>query len=227
MFTHAFSEWTITNVIIRVVVSMILGCIIGLDRGLKRRGAGAKTNTIVALGSTMVMLTAQYMDVVFPGQSDMSRMAAQVISGVGFLGVGTIIISGHQVKGLTTAATLWTCACVGLAVGIGFIDGAVLVTLFMLLALHVLPFLEKITYRHSKYISLYMELESGKSIPMLLADIKQNDITIINFDVIKSKVKGQEISILLTVVFNHAKSYDENMVLIQNMQGVISVESVN
>lgn len=105
MFGFSCAEWTIPNVLIRIVVSMILGCVIGLDRGLKKRGAGTKTNTntIVCLGATLVMLTAQYMEVYFPGKSDLSRMASQVISGVGFLGVGTIIVSGHQVRGLTTA----------------------------------------------------------------------------------------------------------------------------
>ena len=99
MFGFSCAEWTIPNVLIRIVVSMILGCVIGLDRGLKKRGAGTKTNTIVCLGATLVMLTAQYMEVYFPGKSDLSRMASQVISGVGFLGVGTIIVSGHQVRG--------------------------------------------------------------------------------------------------------------------------------
>lgn len=139
MFGFSCAEWTIPNVLIRIVVSMILGCVIGLDRGLKKRGAGTKTNTIVCLGATLVMLTAQYMEVYFPGKSDLSRMASQVISGVGFLGVGTIIVSGHQVRGLTTAASLWACACVGLAVGIGFLDGGVIITVCVLISLHVLP----------------------------------------------------------------------------------------
>lgn len=123
MFSTSFSQWTPSNIFIRIFAALILGCIIGLERGVKRRGAGTKTHTIVCLGSALVMLTAQYMEVAFPGTSDMARMAAQVISGVGFLGVGTIIVSGHQVKGLTTAASLWTCACIGVAVGIGFLEG--------------------------------------------------------------------------------------------------------
>ena len=164
MFGFSCAEWTIPNVLIRIVVSMILGCVIGLDRGLKKRGAGTKTNTIVCLGATLVMLTAQYMEVYFPGKSDLSRMASQVISGVGFLGVGTIIVSGHQVRGLTTAASLWACACVGLAVGIGFLDGGVIITVCVLISLHVLPRLEKYFFRRSKYLSVYVELETNGSI---------------------------------------------------------------
>ena len=116
-----FAEWNIQNLCIRVFVSMILGGVIGLDRGMKHRGAGTKTNTVVCLGATLVMLTEQYIQISFPGLANMNRMAAQVISGVGFIGVGTIIVSRHRVRGLTTAATLWASACVGLAVGIGFV----------------------------------------------------------------------------------------------------------
>ena len=163
MFGFSCAEWTIPNVLIRIVVSMILGCVIGLDRGLKKRGAGTKTNTIVCLGATLVMLTAQYMEVYFPGKSDLSRMASQVISGVGFLGVGTIIVSGHQVRGLTTAASLWACACVGLAVGIGFLDGGVIITVCVLISLHVLPRLEKYFFRRSKYLSVYVDVIKGKT----------------------------------------------------------------
>ena len=112
-----FSEWTAQNLIIRVIASMILGGIIGLDRGMKHRGAGTKTMTVVCLGATLVMLTEQYIQIHFPGLANMNRLAAQVISGVGFLGVGTIIISNHRVRGLTTAATLWASATIGLGCG--------------------------------------------------------------------------------------------------------------
>ena len=134
-----FSEWTAQNLVIRIIAAVVLGGVIGLDRGMKHRGAGTKTITVVCLASALVMLTEQYIQIYFPGLANMNRLAAQVISGVGFLGVGTIIISNHRVKGLTTAATLWASASIGLAVGIGFIDGGVLITMVMLVFLHVLP----------------------------------------------------------------------------------------
>lgn len=129
-----FAEWNLQNILIRVFVSTVLGGVIGLDRGMKHRGAGTKTITVVCLGATLVMLTEQYIQMNFPGLANMGRLAAQVISGVGFIGVGTIIVSRHRVRGLTTAATLWASACVGLAVGIGFVEGGVLVTAMMLVA---------------------------------------------------------------------------------------------
>lgn len=199
MFFLSCSDWTLPNMLIRIIVSCVLGSIIGLDRGSKKRGAGIKTNTIVCLGSTLVMLTAQYMTATFPGEADMSRMAAQVISGVGFLGVGTIIVSGHQVRGLTTAATLWTCACVGLAVGIGFIDGAVLITAIMIGSLHFLPYVERLFYRHNRYTNLYIELETNKAISTFMETMQQENITIDSMDLIKSKAKGQPAAMQVTL----------------------------
>lgn len=132
MIPGNFAAWNMQNILIRVIVAAVLGGVVGLDRGMKHRGAGTKTITVVCLGATLVMLTEQYIQINFPGLANMNRLAAQVISGVGFIGVGTIIISKHRVRGLTTAATLWASACIGLAVGIGFIEGGVLITAVML-----------------------------------------------------------------------------------------------
>ena len=223
MFYFSCATWTIPNILIRILASLILGCIIGLDRGAKKRGAGTKTNTIVCLGSTLVMLTAQYMEVTYPGQADMARMAAQVISGVGFLGVGTIIVSNHQVKGLTTAASLWACACVGLAVGIGFIDGGVIITICILFSLHFLPFVEKIFYRHNKYISLYIELETNKNISTFLDMMHQKKIRIDSMDIIKTKGLPISLQVILYLPTAYNDSYLE---LIESIKGVNSVDII-
>ena len=205
MFGFSCAEWTIPNVLIRIVVSMILGCVIGLDRGLKKRGAGTKTN--------------------FPGKSDLSRMASQVISGVGFLGVGTIIVSGHQVRGLTTAASLWACACVGLAVGIGFLDGGVIITVCVLISLHVLPRLEKYFFRRSKYLSVYVELETNGSISEFLEKLQENQIQVDTMDVIKGKTKKTPCALLLTLRLPTAykSTYVEQL---EEIPGVNSVDII-
>ena len=95
--------WSTLGVTLRLLLALIVGLVVGIDRELKRRGAGIKTHVLVCLGAAAVMITSEYLFVKFGGDLDLSRMGAQVISGVGFLGVGTIIVTGrNQVRGLTT-----------------------------------------------------------------------------------------------------------------------------
>ena len=110
------NEYTIC---LRIALSMLLGSILGAERTRKRRGAGLRTYTLVCLGATVVMMTGQFMMEYF-GDTDPARLGAQVVSGIGFLGAGTILVTGAQkIKGLTTAAGLWAAACLGIAIGIG------------------------------------------------------------------------------------------------------------
>ena len=113
--------------LLKMLLSSICGGLIGLERGMKGRPAGPKTFSLVCLGATLIMITGNYINITFSsGGSDPTRMAAQVISGIGFLGAGSIIVTGHnQVKGLTTAAALWVTAALGIAIGSGFYFGGI------------------------------------------------------------------------------------------------------
>ena len=112
-------EVTYLAIVLRITVAVILGGILGLERGLKNRPAGLRTYMLVCVGSCLIMLTNQYIFQVF-GAGDPVRMGAQVVSGIGFLGAGTIVVTRrNQIMGLTTAAGLWASAAVGLAIGIG------------------------------------------------------------------------------------------------------------
>lgn len=195
MIQMDFAEWNIQNILIRVIAAALLGGIIGLDRGMKHRGAGTKTITVVCLGATLVMLTEQYIQIHFPGQANMGRLAAQVISGVGFIGVGTIIISRHRVRGLTTAATLWASACIGLAVGIGFVEGGILITAMMMLSLHVLPYVERFATRHSRYCNVFIDLEENRDLHIVIQKIKETGAVIDSMDAGESKSEGVGISV--------------------------------
>lgn len=119
---------------LQLLLSMVLSMIIGRERGKNQRPAGARTHIIVCVSATLVMLIGDYIERT-SGQIDCTRMAAQVISGIGFLGAGTILKSGFTVRGLTTAATLWGVACVGIAVGSGYYGGAILTTVAIYFAL--------------------------------------------------------------------------------------------
>ncbi len=224
MILGDFATWNIQNIIIRVVVAAILGGIIGLDRGMKHRGAGTKTITVVCLGATLVMLTEQYIQINFPGLANMNRLAAQVISGVGFIGVGTIIISKHRVRGLTTAATLWASACVGLAVGIGFIEGGILITVMMLVSLHVLPFVERFATRHSRYCNVFMDVEKSRDLHIVIQDLKEAGIVIDSMEMSESRDAGEEISVHMVLYVKKSMERTAIYDILMKSDKVVSVD---
>lgn len=114
------------TIIVRVLLAMLIGGIIGVERDIQQRTAGLRTHMLVCMGAAVVMMTNQYVVEAFPEQSvDITRMGAQVVSGIGFIGAGTILVtSGNRIRGLTTAAGLWAAATLGLAIGIGFYEMA-------------------------------------------------------------------------------------------------------
>lgn len=220
MFTPLFSEWTWSNIIIRIILSLVIGMVIGIDRGAKRRGGGARTTITVCLGASLVMLLEQYLTILYPGQTDISRLAAQVISGVGFLGAGSILVSGHQIKGLTSAASIWTCACIGLAIGIGFIDGAVLLTALWLAGVHLVPHIENRVYRHSKYMTLYIEAASGKEITLVSRKLKEDHCFIDTFVVDKPTAEGQCFQIMTTFKIPRGIRREAYLRALQEIKGI-------
>lgn len=226
MFTTRFSEWSWSNLIIRIIVALVIGTVIGIDRGAKRRGGGARTTITVCLGAAMVMLLEQYLEELYPERLDISRIAAQVVSGVGFLGAGSILVSGHQIKGLTSAASIWTCACVGLAVGIGFLDGAVLLTALWLVGVHLAPYLEDKLYRYSRYMTLYIEVEDGKAITQVSKHLKNDNCFMDTFYVDKPKAKGQHFQIVTTFQIPRGKTREEYQHSLQEVKGVVSVNEI-
>ena len=224
MILGDFAAWNIQNILIRVIMAAILGGVVGLDRGMKHRGAGTKTITVVCLGATLVMLTEQYIQINFPGLANMNRMAAQVISGVGFIGVGTIIISKHRVRGLTTAATLWASACIGLAVGIGFIEGGVLITIMMMFSLHVLPFVERFATRHSRYCNVFIDLEKTQDLRTVIQDIKKAGIVIDSMDMSESRIVGEGISVHMVLYVKKATERAEIYDILMKSDKVVSLD---
>lgn len=132
-------------IMLRLTISVILGSLIGLERQMHRRSAGLRTHILVSLGSCLIMLTSLYVFDIYKeiATVDPSRIAAGVITGIGFLGAGAIIRAGEGVRGLTTAASLWVVAAIGMAVGIGFYQASLYATLIALVVLFVLRFIER------------------------------------------------------------------------------------
>ena len=171
-------EVTYLAVVLRIMAAFFLGGILGLERGLKQRPAGLRTHMLVCVGACMIMLTNQYIYQVF-GVGDPVRMGAQVVSGIGFLGAGTIMVTKHsQIKGLTTAAGLWATAAVGLATGIGFYEAAGMGTLVMVLTLTVLSVLDSKMHKKTRCFEVYVELEPSVSLGIFLDCVRAKGIVI-------------------------------------------------
>ena len=147
---------------IRLFMAMVLGGIIGFEREIGNRPAGFRTHTLVCVGSTLVMLTSEFLFKEYSGivNLDPARLGAQVISGIGFLGAGTILKLGPRVRGLTTAASLWVVACLGLAIGAGFYWGAIVATIFVYITLILLKKVEKVFVRDVGTIEIDLELRN-------------------------------------------------------------------
>ncbi len=158
-----FAPAVLGEQLLRLLAAGILAGVIGYEREFSsRKPAGFRTHILVGLGAAVVMMTSEYAAQTFPQANiDPTRIGAQVVSGIGFLGAGAILRSGFSVKGLTTAASLWAVACVGIASGIGFYAGALLATLLVFLVLTVLKDLEDKLTRRSRHAELQIEARSG------------------------------------------------------------------
>ncbi len=162
-----FNVWSI---IARVVLSAVLGGLIGSERGRHGRAAGMRTHILVCLGSAITSLTGLYAVETLGYTGDVFRISAQVVSGIGFLGAGTILVRNRSiVTGLTTAAGMWATASIGIAVGYGFYVGAIVASLLCLL---FVPMLGKVEYKRKLLSSLYVEVDDISRTGVLVEEIR-------------------------------------------------------
>lgn len=181
-FLDAVQEFTILSILIRLFLSMVMGAMIGLERGSHGQPAGIRTFALVCLGSAMVTITDEYL-VLYYGTGDPARLAAQVISGIGFLGVGTIIVTGRNyVRGLTTAASLWTTACLGIMIGSGYIAGALLAFLFIYFVMTVLTHISHKVDGSTRKVTLYMEVDKETGVQAIFRFAKENGYRITSIE---------------------------------------------
>lgn len=177
------------QVLIRCAAAIIVGAIIGSERAKHGRAAGMRTHILVCLGATMTAMTGLYIAEIMGMSSDVSRIAAQVISGVGFLGAGMIVLKSNSViTGLTTAAGVWTTATIGIALGYGFYLGAGLVTLMFILAVVLFAKFEK----HKKNVgTLYVEIDDMYKANAIIDKFSDIIVTHFSYQIIAPKSAKQ------------------------------------
>ena len=179
---ETLADISFSSIIFRLCLALICGGIIGFERAKKHQAAGFRTYILVCLGSAIAMSTNDFISRT-THLGDTARLGAQVISGIGFLGAGTILVtSRNQIKGLTTAAGLWACACLGLAVGIGFYTLAIISTIIIAIVLAVLPFIENAFIKNSRYFEIHIEFQTQDNLKEFITEVRNREFQILSIE---------------------------------------------
>ena len=224
---EVLKELNTVSVTVRLLLSLICGGILGVERGRKKRPAGFRTYMLVCMGAALVMITNQYITEVYGG-TDPARMGAQVISGIGFLGAGTIIVTGrNRVRGLTTAAGLWAAACVGLSLGIGFYTGAVVGCVLIFVVMALLQGLDDWVMSSTKVINLYVEFDQMTDVGVFLRFAKEQGFRISDLEMTRANGIGDSgIAILCTLRLPKKKPHAEILQMLSAAEKVRYVEEL-
>lgn len=236
------SDNTVWVALLRLSVAAFCGGCIGLERGKKRRPAGFRTHMLVCIAAALAMIISQYLtmmitehwlvligDLKSPGSisTDVSRFGAQVINGIGFLGAGTVIVTGRQqVKGLTTAAGLWASACMGLCIGAGFVEGALVACLLIIATITVFTHLERFIVSRVRNINLYIEFAHVDDVGAVISAIKAQDIRIFDVEIQKSKEEGANQSAVFSVLLPKRMSHATALSIVAGVENVRAIEEL-
>lgn len=220
-------DFNVISVIVRMVLAVICGGIIGIERETKRRPAGFRTHTLVCLGAAMTMLTSQFL-MTEGWTTDPARLGAQVVAGIGFIGAGTIIVTRRQkVKGLTTAAGLWVSAIIGLAIGVGYYEAALITMVIVLIAEILLSKLEWHISSKAQKLNLYIEYNEDESIGEIAEEIKKMGVSIMDIEITRSKEsEGAMMSAIFSLHLEKRTKRPQLLLEIQEIKGVLSIEEL-
>lgn len=214
---------SLLSVLLRPFVASLLGGIIGIEREIKNRPAGLRTYMLVSLGACIVMMINQYAYQTYQ-TGDLMRLGAQVVSGIGFLGAGTIIVIAHnRIKGLTTAAGLWTSAGIGLAVGLGLYEVALIGAAMVFLIFTILHKWDNYLHRNSKTVNVYVELSRKNALGEFLTYAREHDIETNN-----TQIKAEEDLLVFTASLKALKqqSREEMLDTMRKMDDICCIEKL-
>ncbi len=220
-------DLTYVSMIGRILLSVAVGGVVGIERQSRHQPAGARTYMLVCLGACLIMMTNQYICVNFQS-GDPSRMGAQVISGIGFLGAGAILVTkDNQIRGLTTAAGLWTVTGVGLAIGIGFYEGAIFAGSVVLLIMILFKQIDEKIQMHSKYIKLYLNFDSNHAMNSFMRACRAERFKIVDMQISKLKKESKGgISVLLTIKSIQRCEHAEVIQKLSNTDGIQYISEI-
>jgi len=231
-----WSEWVVSlrelntlSIVVRMLFAILAGGVIGMERERKRRPAGFRTHMLVCLGSALVMMINQYIFDTFTQSSDPARLGAQVISGIGFLGAGTILITARQqVRGLTTAAGLWASACMGLAIGIGFYEGALITCICIFLTITLLDRLNDRIVASSRHLTLYIEFGQTDDYGAFIDRLREQEIKVSDLEISKARTTDERRMLIVIASLESRRKipHSDIISMIAGMDGVHKVEEL-
>lgn len=208
---------------LRIVMSIMIGGILGIERTKKGRPAGMRTYMLVCLGSCLVIMTGIVLSAQYGPGFDPARMAAQVISGVGFLGAGTIMNHNRHVKGLTTAAGLWVSACLGLVIGIGWYVGAIVASIAVIFTMIFANKIEQAYILGSRRMRAMVILSDAKHLPSLIAYLRYEGINVTDITTYNNP-ENQGLELYLTLTPYEKMGHEDILSLIRKAEGVLMAE---
>ena len=219
---------TMLSVTVRMLLAVACGGIIGIEREYKRRPAGFRTHILICLGAAMTTLTSQYLYLNMHYYTDMARLGAQVVAGIGFIGAGTIIVTRRQrVKGLTTASGLWAAAIIGLALGGGFYEGGIFATILILLAELLFSKLEYRMLENAPEINLYMEYTDKRCLENVLKLYRELNLKILNMEITRSTgSEKHNACAIFSLRLNKRCKVEQLVAKVSGTEGVVSVEEL-
>jgi len=220
-------ELNFASIAVRMLVAVICGGIIGVEREYKRRPAGFRTHILICLGAAMTTMTSQYM-VEIGYFTDLARLGAQVIAGIGFIGAGTIIVTKDEhIKGLTTAAGLWCSAIVGLAVGSGYVEGGLVTTVLILFTETIFAKFARHLLKRSSDVILYIEF-SGKYGPeKVLRVLHEIGLTLLNLEITKGGAGDSDLTCgIFTVRLTPMYSLDYVLQQLQKVKNIVTIQEL-
>ncbi len=221
------NEFNLISAIFRMTLAVICGGLIGIDRGRKHRPAGFRTYMLVCLGAALTMLISQYVRYELGITTDITRLGAQVINGIGFLGAGTIIVTRRQqVKGLTTAAGLWASACMGLAIGAGFYVAAISACVLIILVLIVLSKLEVKIMASARTMTVSVGYDVNDDIVKIVETLKAKKIHIMDLEIVRMASDDFSPSAVLSLKLPKKFKHTELLESLAEIDGVNRIEKI-
>ena len=213
---------------IRLVVATVFGGLVGWERIIKHHSAGIKTHALVSLGSASATALNIYL-AMLPGlNADVSRIPAGVVSGIGFLGAGTILVTGRkQIKGLSTAATLWVTSCMGMAIGAGYLEIGCVCLLMVAFSNILLKQLSNKVEGYSKYMNIYIEVNKSRGVNKLMKMLSDQGFTILSMTKSKEKtLQSADTGLILDLDLDKKRSHHEILNMLSDEEYVNYVEEV-